>query len=345
MALMGALRQVARRLMRNLPRPFYAHRDLALFFRVAPRTVTAACRDLAREGLLICRRGSGTTLAGRRRPRGTLVRGVIGIPVWVDGFAWFADSRLFFTLLEERLRQAGFAPDVILWTGPDNQRPEFGLRLARHLFDHVVWFTPDRSFLGVIRTLDECAVPQTVIGDVRAPRPFQRYSLSWRKAVRQGLVAWRQGGVREIVLGRTVTAQEPTYWVADLARKVGLACHVLLFDSRRPVAEYLRAVSRTPSAGFVFDDQYLAGNMAHRDPEGFAACLQRGPVMVLRSLDVPAWLNEEMRVDAAVINWESLVRRIVSDIANASLPSAERPQLIEARWQPGMLAPSLSSGL
>ncbi len=334
-----ALSEVLRRAVGNLAgataQPFYAQRELAAFFGVTRRTVTLACRRLVREGRLRTRVGAGTWIAERQGSRLTTVRGVVGLPLWVPGFVNFAEWRMFYILLEERLRQADFAPEILFYLDTEAGQPEMALRLARHRLDQVVWFTPDARSMHILRALAQQGTRVTVVSDADRPPPFPCYQLSWRNAVQRGLRCWARAGVATAVAARGST------WLTALARQAGIR---LAATGRLAVEHLLAAPATAHPTGLILDDDYEANHLCRRAPEALASLMAVAPVMTLRGLDFAPPSGADLRLDAAVIDWERLAARIAADMAADRLPSAAEPTRVQATWCPRLPLERLASG-
>src|ERR1019366_2515037 len=110
--------------------PFYSMRDVAAFFQMTLPDVARVFRQLDGAGLLVVLRGSMTLLRARKAQPREPIRGVVGLAVWLDGFATLPYWRWFFVNLEEQLRRHRFVADFVFYSADEFSMPEFAERLT-----------------------------------------------------------------------------------------------------------------------------------------------------------------------------------------------------------------------
>src|SRR5207253_9811752 len=91
--LLHELRKAAKRLRKRKSQPFYSMREIAYHFKAPLRTVAIAYQTLESEGLFNRIRSSQTLLVGSADSTQHLVRGVVGIPIWLHAMVVSPYSR------------------------------------------------------------------------------------------------------------------------------------------------------------------------------------------------------------------------------------------------------------
>src|ERR1019366_7091005 len=181
-ALTHLLRRTVDRVRAAETRHFYSQWEVARFFGVSRRTAQLAYKQLEREGLLTCVRGSATHLHGRKPQPRYPPRAVVGLPAWLRGFYSFPDWRRFHIALEEQLRRHNFVADFAFYHGAEVGLPAFAERLLAHHLDVVIWLYPTPGFLQNLHLLADRGVRVIGIADTPQLFPFQQYLLGNERA-------------------------------------------------------------------------------------------------------------------------------------------------------------------
>ena len=92
--ILDELKKAAKRLRKRKSQPFYSMREVARHFNTSLRTVARTYELLEREGLFSRLRGSQTILVGSADSTQKIVRGIIGIPIWLRAFVVSQFSRI-----------------------------------------------------------------------------------------------------------------------------------------------------------------------------------------------------------------------------------------------------------
>ena len=201
--LLDALRTVAKKHRKDKTQAFYSMRELALFFKTPLRTIALVYEVLEKEGLLSRIRGSQTLLTGKKNTLRFPVRGVVGIPIWLDMLVLSSFTRIVNMQLEEGLRQRGYVADLIFhYTKEDETQPEFAARLLQHQLDCVIWQNPSsRSYQNLLSLRDSgirLLLIQTI--DARLDLPAVTYVQDWNPAYHQFARHWKRLGINSVLM-------------------------------------------------------------------------------------------------------------------------------------------------
>ena len=201
--LLEAIRPVAKKLRGDKPRVFYSMRDLACFFKAPLRTIALVYESLEKEGLLSRIRGSQTLLNGRKHGLRFPVRGVIGIPIWLDMLVLSPFTREVNRKLEEELRQRGYVADLIFhYTKQEEALPEFAERLLQHQLDFVVWQNPGPGSYQNLLALRDSGIRVLVVQttEARTDLPAVIYVQDWAPAHYELAHEWKKLRIRKVVI-------------------------------------------------------------------------------------------------------------------------------------------------
>lgn len=336
--LIEILRKIARRVRRKEPHPFYSMREIAEWFRVPVPSVSLAYKQLEKEGFLLPLRGSMTLVqSGRMQPRAP-VRGVVGLPVWLWGFLDLRDWRLFFIRFEEYLRRHHFAASFVFYNADDCDVHGLAERLLAHNFDVVIWFTPDRSHVEIRQILADKGVRFIAINGATYHFPNHQYMLSWDRALRTGLQAWRNEGITRVVVPRPSDRTPDEFrGLLPAMQNAGLRA-TFPHPGSRPLHRYLAQLAPSPDVGVIFDDDLWCRNLCNQAPESMVRLIQQHRVLTTRSINLPDAYLRHLRIDMAYIDWYNLGHRVVEDLVTGKVFALPRPVLFEAKWMPRVLA-------
>ncbi len=313
-------------------RPFYSVREIARAFQLHHSTVAAVYAALEREGLLVRVRGTQTLITPR--PRRGAKQQVVGIPVWLPGFRWLPEWRLFYFYFQEELSRHGAVADFIFYRQGQEVQPEFVRRVKAHRPDLLFWFEPhpadDRD--AMLRFMD-AGLPVVTVCDRPARLPGHGYWTERRPAIEQGLREWQAAGIESVVV---VTGSHKNRHGSDLHLREALTASKLPFeyralDSRQP-EKSLRSLARS-GGGVIWEEGLTHLGCCTRAPEAMKALYRATRVMLMRSrmlwVDTPA----DIRVDALHLDCQSLAERVAQDIAGGDIFRQREPAIIPWRWR------------
>lgn len=325
------LKKAAKRLRRRKSQPFYSMREIAGFYKASLRTVARAYEMLEREGLFTRLRGSQTLLTGTADSTQNLVRGIVGIPVWLHSIIVSPFTRVLWMELEECLRKEGFVADIIFFRTGEDFMPDFGERLLRHNLNYVIWHTPHPLASHVRLYLQDHGVKQLTIQMKESPMSTfpATYLLDWQPAYLAMAKAWREAGIRRVLI------PNPVYLPSQQALK---SFRKLLNDSGMEVqvigggaSDLLQNVRGQGITAVAFLDQQGADTLCNKNPMvieqiSLAARLAfcRGPIRL------PYLEGRSTRADIVGFSPVGMAERIAADLCNQSKVQSEKPFTFEA---------------
>ena len=164
--IVDVLRLAAMKLISTKPQPFYSMRDASVFFRASIETINRVYKILEKEGLVSRIRSSHTILVGKKVFPREAVRGIVGIPIWLQSMVLLVYTQTLVMELEERLRRVGYVADFIFHPiRGEESDPEFAERLLRHQLDVAIIHSPSQLSLPNLLTLRERGVRLMVVTD------------------------------------------------------------------------------------------------------------------------------------------------------------------------------------
>ena len=200
-ALTQHLRRTIARVRLDTSHPFYSIRQVAGFFGVSLKTVAGAYEKLEAEGLLTRLRGSHTLVQGRVLQPRHPVRGVVGVPIYLQPLVIGTDWRFFIMRLEEELRRYHFVTDFIFYRTGENE--DLAERLLEHKLDMVLWYVPTQAHVQTMLRLRDGGIRLVVLSDGKGQFPCEQYFLNLAQALRDGISDWRARGVDSITILRS----------------------------------------------------------------------------------------------------------------------------------------------
>lgn len=328
-ALVRQLRQLALRLRCAHPRRFFSTRDVARFFGVDPELARRAFAELQREGILTRLRGSMTLLQPRTKGARTLVRGVVGLPVWLYGHSMIPDWQFVYRRLEERLRRHGYVGDFIFYEMGEPDEPAFIDRLLEHDLDVLIWFLPLPGYRMLLQSVADEGIQPVVIGHPGLSWPCPAYVLRREIAVGKCLRLWRAAGVTTVVL---FSYPDDLPAIRHSVCESGLA---LLGDrSNDEITPLLlnRLAGDPRTAALLASDLWMANAFFHQRP---------GLLRLLRSARCLLWScpvcdTSELSgvtADTVFMDWDRAVERVSADLVSGTLPPVATPASIEAVYR------------
>jgi len=314
---------------------FHSVRETAIYFGVSLWTVGMAYRRLEREGTIVRIRGSRTIIPSQRgvSPQGR-VRGVVAIMVWLPGFLHVPDVRQAVMLAEERLRRSQFVADIVFYREEDKADPALAARVIAHEPDCVLWFTPKGDDCSVIETISDAGIRVVGIMDRPVKTRAPQYVLSWRRGLRQALMAWRADGVRRVVVPVGIRRETTcTHVLEEVAGEIGLTVEDYRWRGG-DIASYVAALASQSDAGLVFDDDLWSGRLSALWPRQVVRLLSKRHVLSPRSLMLDPFLAGDGRTETLTLPWSAILDRIVGDLATGRLYGDFKRTVFEAGWNP-----------
>ncbi len=329
---LDALRRLADRCRGDKSLPFYPVREVTEHFGVPLSLVARVYKELEAEGLLLRVRSTGTMLQPKRRQPRHAIRGIVGLPVWQYGHSQMPDWQIFFRSLAEQLRARHFVADLIFYRSDEYKASRMEDRLLDYHLDYLVWFKPHPGVRELLRSVSDKGVRIAVVADTQTVLPGRRYVITWERALRRAIAAWKQRGIQHVIVCR---ADGPFPFEAthpeELLRAAGMTCEQYPQPQSTPTipAEALRR--RT---GVLIWDNLFCTASDQLYAAGTAALMERCPVLCTHHLNTWPTLLEAARADFAILDWEKIAERVADDIAQGQLTEHHEPVVFQARWFP-----------
>ena len=289
--LLDELRKAARRLRKPKSQPFYSMRDIAAFFKTPLRTVAIAYETLESEGLFNRVRSSQTQLIGSTDSTQHVVRGVVGIPIWLLSIVISPYTRVLHVGLEERLRKKGFVADMIFFRTGEDCEPDFADRLLRHNLNTLIWHTPHPLSSQVLLAVRDHGVRCITMQPVETQGSSiikPNYLMNWDPAYQALAQSWQRSGIRRVFIPR------PLYLPSQRALKNFLTlleeCGMEVQQTDGTAASLLEKVRNQKSSAVAFIDQQGADSMCNKDPGIIEQILKISRVAFCRGPPDPASL-------------------------------------------------------
>lgn len=344
--LLDELRKAARRLRKQKSQPFYSMRDIAAFFKAPLRTVAIAYEALESEGLFNRVRSSQTQLIGSTDSTQHVVRGVVGIPIWLLSIVISPYTRVLHIGLEERLRKKGFVADMIFFRTGEDCEPDFADRLLRHNLNTLIWHTPHPLSSQVLLAVRDhgvrCITMQPVETQGSSIKP--NYLMNWDPAYLALAQSWQRSGIRRVYIPK------PTYLPSQCALKNFVK---LLDDGGMEVQQtegnasaLFEKVRNQKSAVVAFIDQQGADAFCNEDPWTIAQILKVSRVAFCRGpIRLPYFENRPAEVDIVGFSPLEIADRIVTDLCDPSVHPNHDPYTFDAAYHPQQASNSIKDSL
>ncbi len=316
--------------------PFYPIHEVARLAGVSYKTAQHAYRQLAAAGLLRVVRGSQTFLRGRRVVPCSPVRGCVAVPVWTPGFVLLGHWRRFFISLETELRQQELVADFIFYDQNEDADPEFAERVLAHRPDELFWFIPVQVDVERMRRIADMGVRMHALLAGPVPDfPGRWHRLSWERAQRQALRTWRHEGITTALLIQDPLLASETRRLGAVVQAAGLDWRVDDRGVQSPAA-YLRRLGRglIPRRTAIILNELVFAQFCRSDPRVMAELLRRWRVLMRESIDLPADVVADARVDRLEMDWTRVARVIARHMAEDERAPRRAPVTFEARWRP-----------
>ena len=329
------LRKAAKRLRKRKSQPFYSMREIAAFFQASLRTVALAYEDLEQEGLLDRLRGSKTMLIGTADMTQNLIRGVVGIPMWLHSIVMSPFTRVMWMELDERLRKNGFVADFIFFRTGEDCLPDFGERLLNHNLNFVIWHTPHPLAYHVRLFMQDHGIRQIIIQMKESPASKfpPAYLMDWQPAYQAMATSWQNAGIRHVIIPR------PLYLPSQQALKnfrrflggFGMETEVVEGDAQALLAN----VRDNKITAVAFFDQQGANPLCNENPAVIEEISKVARLAFCRGLiRLPYFEDRPMRVDIVGFSPIEMAERIAGDLCKRSKAEADKPHTFEAAYLP-----------
>lgn len=335
--LLADLRAACRRFRKTKPQIFYTMREMAEFFKVPLRTVALIYGELEKEGLLNRLRGSHTLLTGRKSAARFPVRGIVGLPIWLDMLVVSGFTRRFNMDLENRLRDQGYVADMIFHATKDEEvAPDFSDQLLKHNLDVVVWQNPHPNSGQNILSLHEHGVRVILVQtlDAKLELPVVTYLQDWRPGHRALMEEWRSSGVRKVWV-----AIKPTqlHYAAEVRAFTEILAEggmdFQLFDpDNEPFPKRLAGANK--NLGVAFLDTLTADRLCNRAPIEMERLSRYARIALCRGpLRAPYLQHHGVQLEVVAFSAVEMAEKIAADIQILpSLPAGIRHTFDSRYW-------------
>lgn len=333
--LLQELRKAAKRLRKQQSQPFYPMREVAEFFKTPLRTVAIVYGALEDEGLLNRVRSSQTSLIGSADLTQSIVRGVVGIPIWLLSIVVSPFTRTFHLELEERLRKKGYVADFIFFRTGEDCQPDFVDRLLRHGVNYLIWHTPHPLGAQVQLSMKDHGIRQIILQPSESPKSQvpANYLLNWQPAYHQMANTWREAGISRVVIPKPVymPSKQALRNFCQLLKSHGIETQLVEGNART----LLETIDDRPSTGVAFMDQQGADSLCNEDPAIIEQILAISRVAFCRGrIHLPYFEHRLASADILGFSAAEMVDRIVNDLGHLSGRRADKPHCFEANYQP-----------
>lgn len=300
-------------------RPFYSVRALATACGLHPSTVTDLYARLEAEGLLV-------RVAG-----GAHAHQVIAVPLWVPGFLYIPDWRLFFHVLQDEFSRHGAVADFIFYRQGEEVEPGFVRRVKAHRPDLVFWHEPHpQSDRQALLRLSDAGLRVIITRDKPLLPSFPGYWIDRQPAMRHGLDEWRQAGIRRVILPLSATGR-PDAQLVEVLRAYPFAVTPMVWRGDQAV-DFLRTLV-VERGGVIWCDALFFGGLQQAAPNAMAELCRQTRVWLARSRQLLPSTPPDVRVDVLEFDYRAIARRVARDIASGAVWSAPKPEIIEYRWR------------
>lgn len=266
-----ALRTVAQQFRSKKSCAFYTMRSVAAFFSVPLRTVAIAYERLEKEGLVSRVRSAHTILTGRDSFLRFPVRGVVGLPIWLNTMVASSFTRRVNMELETRLRKHGFVADLIFHHSKEEEaNPDFAELLLLHHLDIVIWQNPHPRSRQNLLTLHERGVRLLVIQtlEAKADLPAAIYLQDWNPGIHELATRWTGAGVKKVWVplnSKNLDYKSEAEIFAKIFREHGLRVEVC--EASISALPQLAATAKTGrESAIAFLDLPTADYFCNREP-------------------------------------------------------------------------------
>ena len=189
--LLEILRNVAISNQTDQPQPFYALREVAEHYRIAPTVVARTYSLLEKKGILSRIRGSRTVLRRNDRERQLVVRGYVAMPVSLSCFVACQDYRTFFTKTKREFRTRGFLTAMVHYEDAELRDGRLTGRLRAYQVDSVLWYAPEIAARDAAASLRNAGVAVVGVSDGGLPGFPCHYDICREPARKKILRSWR----------------------------------------------------------------------------------------------------------------------------------------------------------
>lgn len=325
------------------PMSFYGMRDVAAHFGVSLWTALAAYRRLEREGLIVRVRASRTLVPARSGATTQVdVRGVVALVNWLPGFLHTPDQRFVVTQLEKGLWDRGFVSEIVFYREEEKPDPNFAGRILAHRPNYVVWLMPGPADETTMATISDAGVRLVAIADQLVNTRTPQYKVGWEQGWRAAMRCWRREGVGNVVVPAPrwgLLGMRP--WMEAILREMRIAHELFPFDEHETMERYVERLAAQP-AGVLFVSDIWHARVCSQAPRAFARLLAARPVLQSWPLAIEAGILGDVRTDALLMPWQTVIDRIVGDLSSGQLGLMRDDATFEAVWRHRVPAASLA---
>lgn len=310
--------------------PFYSVRALATACGLHPSTVTDLYGRLEADGLLVRVRGSRTMVAPRRRHSAS--HQVIAVPLWIPGFIYISDWRLFFIVLQDEFSRHGAVADFIFYRQGEEVDAGFVRRVKSHRPDLVFWHEPHPlADKQALLQLADAGLPVIATRDKPLLPALPGYWIDRQPALRRGMEEWLAAGIRRIILPTNANTR-PDAQVTETLRAFPFTVTMPVWRGGK-TEDFLRTLV-VERAGVIWMDALFYSGLQQSAPAAMTELCRQCPVWLLRSRQLPPGTPPDVRVDVLEFDSRAVARRVARDIASGALLKAGSPAIIEYKWRP-----------
>ena len=316
--LLEILRTLAISSQTDQPQAFYALREVAEHYRVAPTVVARTYSLLEQKGILSRIRGSRTVLRRNDRERQLVVRGYIAMPASLSWFITFQDYRTFFTQMKREFRTRGFLSAMVHYEDAELRDGRLSDRLKAYQVDSVLWYAPEISARDTAARLRDVGIRVVAVSDGGLPGLPCQYAVEREQARKSILQSWRAAEIDSVVV---LTARHRRSAADEERIKAVLEDDDWDFEFESVSdtnLETVVAVLAKQTRG-VFLQSCAASLLAFRSPALLADLLANCRVALVDGpLSTPMGTAPDVAVDIVFVDWATVAQQIVNDFSSQS---------------------------
>lgn len=267
----------------------------------------------------------------------------MAVPVYLWAFLGSAGWRTFYVALEEELRRRGFVADFIFFKVADPTGAEFADRILGHHPDEVLILAPRAGMRPAIQLIQDKGVRVICIGTGPDHLLGELYRLNWTNAFREAMRAWRDSGIRGLLVPtETGKIEYPSPPIHQIAGELGLQV-VMTQPDERGVAGALINLGQSPDEGVVFHADGWYWRLCEQVPGEMVSLFRRARVLLAGLPKIPALQLGDATVDYLELDWCGLARQVADDLHNGKIEQIAKSVIFNARWLPRQRAADLVS--
>jgi hypothetical protein len=331
--LLKTLRRFAVRNQTNEARAFYPLRDVACYYGISISSVDRAYSQLEEEGLISRIRGAKTVLQGKAASRRLMVRGFIGMPVYLPHFITLHDYRSFLIEARQEFWRRGFVTSHVFFEPFTSNPSQLADMIKHRSLDTVIWHAPGTLARETVLILRDRGVHVVGINADNSNPPIRcQYRIQREAALATILDDWQADRAIEsirVVQGPRESAR------AGAELEEAIEERSIPFETVRLATEgmdsFFKECEANHHAGVILLSM-AAAFLCCRAPERLLALSNSRRIALLHGLvSVPFAQPPKATFDLIAVDWGKVAGRIVSDQIAKRTGDSVNPTIFEAQ--------------